>query len=158
MTVAANRTEVRVRDLQQGDREAVVRVDALHTGSSKPAYWERVFRDVLGGDAEGPVRVGLAADGARGLIGYLVGEVRAFEFGSDECGWVHAIGVDPDHLRKEVATRLLAEASRRFRSAGVRTVRTMVRRNDVPVLSFFRASGFVGGSFVQLELDLEETR
>jgi hypothetical protein len=31
----------------------------------------------------------------------------------------------------------------------------MVRRNDVPVLSFFRANGFVGGEFVQLELDLK---
>jgi hypothetical protein len=31
----------------------------------------------------------------------------------------------------------------------------MVGRNNVPVLSFFRANGFVGGSFVQLELDLE---
>ena len=29
-------------------------------------------------------------------------------------------------------------------------------RTNVPVLSFFRASGFVAGSFVQLELDLEE--
>ena len=32
----------------------------------------------------------------------------------------------------------------------------MVRRNDVPVLSFFRARGFVGGPFVQLERDAEE--
>ena len=28
--------------------------------------------------------------------------------------------------------------------------------DNVPVLSFFRANGFVAGSFVQLELDLEE--
>ena len=35
-------------------------------------------------------------------------------------------------------------------------VRTMVRRNDVPVLSFFRGNGFRGGSFVQLELDVRE--
>jgi hypothetical protein len=29
----------------------------------------------------------------------------------------------------------------------------MVRRTDVPVLAFFRAFGFAGGSYVQLELD-----
>ena len=39
---------------------------------------------------------------------------------------------------------------------GVRRVRTMVRRNDVPVLAFFRANGFAGGAFVQLERSLEE--
>jgi hypothetical protein len=32
----------------------------------------------------------------------------------------------------------------------------MVRRDVVPVLSFFRANGFAAGTFVQLELDLEE--
>jgi hypothetical protein len=32
----------------------------------------------------------------------------------------------------------------------------MVQRADVPVLSFFRANGFVGGSFVQMELDLPD--
>ena len=32
----------------------------------------------------------------------------------------------------------------------------MVARNRVDVLSFFRANGFVGGSFVQLERDLLE--
>jgi hypothetical protein len=28
----------------------------------------------------------------------------------------------------------------------------MVRRNDVPVLTFFRTNGFAGGPYVQLEL------
>jgi hypothetical protein len=30
----------------------------------------------------------------------------------------------------------------------------MVRRTDVPVLAFFRSSGFAGGAYVQLELDV----
>ncbi|MFQ5876353.1 MAG: GNAT family N-acetyltransferase [Acidobacteriota bacterium] len=158
MTPGGDGTGVRVRDLREGDRGELIRIDALHTGASKPDYWERTLGNVLRAAGRDPVRVGLAADGPQGLIGYLIGEVRAFEFGSDACGWVHAIGVDPQYLRGGVATRLLAEACRRFRDAGVRRVRTMVRRNDVPVLSFFRANGFVGGSFVQLELDLEEAR
>ncbi len=33
---------------------------------------------------------------------------------------------------------------------------TSVRRNAAPVLAFFRANGFVGGRFVQLEQDLED--
>ena len=89
------------------------------------------------------------------MIGYLLGEVRAFEFGSEACGWVFSVGVDPNALHGGVASALLRETCRRFREAGVSTVRTMVRRDSVDVLSFFRANGFVGGSFVQLELDLE---
>ena len=91
-------------------------------------------------------------------MGYLLGEVRALEFGSEPCGWVFAVGVESGHLRTGVASRLLAEASRRFKVAGISRVRTMVRRNDVPMLAFFRSAGFVGGSFVQLETDLEEDR
>ena len=64
--------------------------------------------------------------------------------------------MDTADLRSGIARTLLAEGCRRFRAAGVTRVRTMVVRNDVPVLSFFRSSGFEAGSFVQLELGLEE--
>ena len=194
----ASAAAVRLRDLAQDDLEEVARIDALHTGREKPAYWSRVFDEFVarGGSV---ARVGLAAEiervpgagapgrartvatagtgwagrvvgadgvaaagsgraGARplqaGIVGYLLGEVRAFEFGSEPCGWVFAVGVDPAHAREGIASLLLGEACARFRSAGVETVRTMVRRDDIPVLSFFRRRGFVGGSFYQLEMSL----
>ena len=155
MTAEATLTSARVRRLKMTDLARVVRIDGLHTGRRKPTYWRGVFRDFLSRRAAVP-RVGLAAENGDGVVGYLFGEVRAFEFGSDPCGWVFAVGVDPAHSRQGVASSLLAEARRRFRQAGVRTMRTMVRRDDVPVLSFFRSSGFVGGSFVEMEADLEE--
>ena len=144
-----------VRDLVRADLDEVIRIDALHTGQAQGEYWQRVFGDFLGRDP-GRVRVGLAATHGGRLVGYLLGEVRAFEFGSEACGWVFGVGVDPQQLRGGVASTLLAEGCRRFRAAGVQRIRTMVRRNNVPVLSFFRANGFAAGRFVQLELDLEE--
>ena len=87
-----------------------------------------------------------------------LGEVRDWEFGSPPCGWVFAVGVDPGRLRRGVASALLAESCRRFRRAKVDEVRTMVRRTDVPVQSFFRANGFVGGPFVQLERSVKDDR
>jgi ribosomal protein S18 acetylase RimI-like enzyme len=145
-----------IRRLSRADRDEVVRIDAHHTGSRKTAYWGRVLGEFLGA-REGRGRVGLAGVDERGrLAGYLLGEVRAFEFGSEPCGWVFAVGVDPAWLRRGVGSALLEEACRAFRKAGVARVRTMVRRNDVPVLAFFRAAGFAGGSYVQLERDLRE--
>jgi ribosomal protein S18 acetylase RimI-like enzyme len=157
MNEAPRQAALRVRDLTVEDLAAVVRIDALHTGEEKPDYWRRVMRDFLD-TASGSKRIGLAAEDRGQLIGYLLGEVRAFEFGSDACGWIFAAGVEPDRLRHGVASTLLRESCERFRILGVAKVRTMVRRNSVDVLSFFRANGFVGGSFVQLELDLEEQR
>jgi len=144
---------LRIRALSRADLAGVTRIDAHHTGARKPAYWRRVLAEFLGRRA-GHVRVGLAAEAEGRLAGYLLGEVRAFEFGSGPCGWIFAVGVDPARLRLGVASALLAEACRAFRAAGVSQVRTMVRRNDVPVLAFFRSSGFSGGSYVQLELDV----
>ena len=146
---------VRVRDLAEADLDDVVRIDGLHTGERKPDYWRGVLRGFLEADPQ-RVRVGLAAGAAGPMVGYLLGEVRAFEFGSEPCGWIFAVGVDPALARGRVASGLLAEACRRFQRAGVTRVRTMVLRNNVPVLSFFRSKGFVAGRFVQLELDLEE--
>ncbi len=157
MTPEALGTRLVVRPLRSGDLERVIHIDALHTGERKGGYWRRVFRQFFETDPD-RLRLGFAAEENGEVVGYLLGEVRAFEFGSEECGWIFAIGVDPGRLRRKVASQLLAEACRAFRDAGISRIRTMVRRNDVPVLSFFRANGFVGGSFVQMELDIGENR
>jgi ribosomal protein S18 acetylase RimI-like enzyme len=146
--------EVRIRPLAQGDLAEVVRIHELHTGVREPDYWEAVLRRVrLEGEAR---EVALAAETDGGLAAFLFGEVRAFEFGSDPCGWLFAVGVDPRFARGGTASRLLDEACRCFHAMGVDRVRTMVRRNDVPLLAFFRANGFAGGAFVQLERSLDE--
>lgn len=144
--------ELRIRPLAARDLSAVVRIDAIHTGSVQRAYWKRVFKDALSRDRS-RMKVGLAAEVDGSLVGYLFGDIRAFEFGSEPCGWILEVGVDPHHARTGIASKLLAEACRRLRAAGVSTIRTMVRRNDVPVLTFFRTNGFAGGPYVQLELD-----
>lgn len=144
-----------VRTLRAADFNDVVAIDAQHTGKGNPGYWERVFRAFLH-PRRGEFRVALAAVETGRIAGYLIGEVRAFEFGSEPCGWIFAVGVRRGHLRGGVATQLLEEACRRFRAHGIETVRTMVERSDVPVLAFFRANGFVAGRFVQLERGAEE--
>ena len=152
------RASVVIRDLRADDVDAITAIDARHTGEEKRDYWERTVARFLTGEAD-LERVGLAAEGtgdrAGEVCGYLLGEVRAFEFGSEPCGWIFSCGVLPELARGGVATWLLAEATTRFARAGVRKVRTMVRRKEIPVLRFFRSSGFVGGPFTQLELDLQ---
>ena len=41
-----------------------------------------------------------------------------------------------------------------FRRAGVRTVRTMLSRDNTLILSFFRSQGMMAGPFIPLEMDL----
>ena len=140
-----------INALRAGDVTGVIRLDAQLTGQRKPAYWKGVFgKFVRPRHAETHVGLGARVDGR--LVGYLLGEVRAFEFGSSPCGWIFAVGVDPEQAHHGIGSALVAAAGRSFTRAGISTVRTMVRRNDVPMLAFFRSNGFVGGTFTQLEL------
>ena len=154
-TASAAPPVVTVRSLTSRDLSAVSRIDAIQTGEAKPAYWKRIFREFVS-DADGSQRVGLAAECDGAVIGFLFGDVRAFEFGSEPCGWILEIGVDPAHTRAGVASALLREGCQRLRATGVTVIRTMVRRNNVPVLTFFRTNGFAGGPYVQLEFIPDE--
>lgn len=146
---------VAVRRLAPEDLDRVVEIDAHHRGSAVPDYWRGV-REAFLARGGGRVRVALGAESEGRLVGFLFGESRAFEFGSPACGWIFAVGVESGHQRGGIASALLSEACRKFRAAGIATIRTMVRRSDVPVLAFFRAHGFAAGEFTQLELNLSE--
>ena len=152
----AKRTELRIRALGTGDLEAVVALDATLTGEAKPSYWGPVVDRFLTRKSCIALAASTGSEPGDALDGFLFGERRAFEFGSEACGWVLAVGVRTSAARAGVATALMEQACRRFASMGVTAVRTMVRRTDVPLLSFFRSQGFVGGPFVQLELGLED--
>lgn len=146
-----------VRALRPADLEAVVALDAELTGVRKDDYWREVLARFVA--RRGGLALGVAADPEAGrdaarLDGFLVGEVRAFEFGSESCGWIFSLGVRPAASRSGVASALVEEACARFARAGVTRIRTMVTRTDVPLLSLFRSQGFVGGPFVQLELEI----
>jgi len=91
--------------------------------------------------------------GAR-IVGYIVGEVRDWEFGSPPCGWVFGIGVLPDEREAGVDTTLLEALTADFRRQGVTTVRTLIARDNRLVLSFFRSQGMMAAPVIPLEKDV----
>ena len=91
------------------------------------------------------------------LVGFVVGEVRAWEFGSPPCGWVFAVNVAPEWRERGVGARLFDEICGCFAAAGVDTVRTMISRRDTLNLSFFRAQGLTAGPYIELERRLTST-
>jgi GNAT superfamily N-acetyltransferase len=88
------------------------------------------------------------------VIGFVIGEVRDWEFGSPPCGWVFAIDVDPRARQKGVGTQLLAAVRERFARVGVRVLRTMLARDNPLILSFFRSQGMTAGRLIPLEVEI----
>lgn len=145
--------EVSIRPARPGDLAAVTAIDARVTGLAKPAYWRGIFRRY--GRGTKADRHLLVADAGGEVVGFVIGEVRDWEFGSPPCGWVFAIDVHPDARLSGVGTKLLAAMVRGFRRAGVRTVRTILSRENSLVLSFFRSQGMMAGPFIPLEMELD---
>jgi N-acetylglutamate synthase-like GNAT family acetyltransferase len=144
--------DIVIRPARRGDLDQVIAIDKTVTGLEKRDYWLAVFRRYAGNGKAGRQFLVAEADGR--VAGFVIGEVRDWEFGSPPCGWVFGIDVRPDMRLAGVGTRLLAAICERFRGAGVQTVRTMLARDNTLVLSFFRSQGMMSGPFIPLEMDL----
>ena len=143
-----------IRAVRRGDLPEIIAIDAAVTGIEKRSYWNVVFRRYgVAGEAD---RQFLVAEEGRRVVGFVIGEVRDWEFGSPPCGWVFGIDVRPDARQHGVGARLLAAISAGFRRAGVTKVRTMLARDNTLVLSFFRSQGMMAGPFIPLEMDVEQ--
>ena len=143
-----------VRPVRRADLEQVIAIDTAVTGLEKRAYWASVHRRYgVGGRGDQKFLVALHGDR---VVGYVIGEVRDWEFGSPPCGWVFAISVDPAARLAGIGTRLLEAISDTFRRAGVRKLRTLLARENTLILSFFRSQGLMAGPLMSLERDLAQ--
>ncbi len=142
-----------MRAVRRGDLDQVIALDATVTGIEKRTYWQRVYRR-YGVGAKGEHRWFLVALAGEQVAGFLIGEVRDWEFGSPPCGWVFAINIDPDARQAGVGARLLATLSTSLKRAGVRKLRTLLSRDNTLILSFFRSQGMMAAPMIPLEMDL----
>jgi ribosomal protein S18 acetylase RimI-like enzyme len=142
-----------VREAAPNDLAALVSLDEVTSGLAKPDYWRDLFARYVEDAASG--RYVLVAESEGRVIGFVTGAVRAWEFGSPPSGWIFGIGVAPERREHGIGRTLVQELCRRFRAAGVDTVRTSVSRSDTLNLAFFRSFGLTAGAYVQLEMALD---
>jgi len=151
-------TTVRVRRVQAADIPHVVALDARVTKLAKAEYWNDAFRRY--GKRRLHERFFLVAQNRLDrtdsrVLGFIIGEIRAWEFGSMPCGWVFALSVEPEMRLHGVGSALLEAVSGEFKKAGVGKMRTMVARDARLPLLFFRSEGMMAGPYIQLEKDID---
>src|ERR1035438_5445584 len=88
----------------------IVSLDEKTTGQPKLQYWQELFAHFQ--QSRGIGRAFLVAKQQGRVVGFITGEVRAFEFGSEPCGWVFALNVDPEIRVHNVGTRLFRQYCR----------------------------------------------
>ena len=141
----------------EADLDEVIALDERVTTVRKAEYWQDLYTSYQtrrSGERFFFVAEETNDRGEKHVRGFVIGEVRAWEFGSTRCGWVFAISVDPDARLAGAGEQLLHAISNAFRDIGVETMRTMISRDNHLLMSFFRGEGMMAGPYVQLEKDL----
>lgn len=149
---------VRVRRVKPADIAHVIALDTRVTKIAKAEYWNDIFSRY--GKQRSDERFFLVAESGversgAAFLGFIIGEVRAWEFGSSPCGWVFALSVEPKARLHGIGSALLDAMAGEFKKAGVSKMRTMVARDGHLPLLFFRSEGMIAGPYTQLEKDLE---
>jgi len=146
------RNNIFIRNAIPSDVDAVIALDLVITQEAKPDYWREVFVHYMTGGSRAGLFLVVETDAT--VIGFIIGEVRAWEFGSQPCGWVFVLAVSPDVRNMGIGKLMIEELSARWKQAGITTARTMIDRDDKLTSSFFRSMGLRAGRYIELEKQL----
>ncbi|MEK6779009.1 MAG: GNAT family N-acetyltransferase [Candidatus Deferrimicrobiota bacterium] len=138
---------VTVRRMRTQDAEAILRIDEKITGLPHEAQYESRIIDAL---TRNPLGC-LVAEVEGKIVGFILGDIRGWEFAIPKSGWIEIVGIDPDYHGKGVARVLIEKLDVYFRNQNVERVMTMINWNDAGLVGFFRAVGFERSEFIILE-------
>lgn len=141
----------KIRPLDELDIGGIVRIDERISGQYRPDIWEQRVMYYLRRDPDSSQVA--EVDGK--VVGFMLGDVRAGEFGIETpSGWIERFGIDPDHRKRDLGRQMFAAIMEHFKAAGATTVRTLVDEKDTGVTGFLGALGFMPSSLKALEIDI----
>lgn len=152
-------SNIRVRHLTKDDVDSVLKIvsdigrDAKESKDESALSYlrETVERHI---ERNEPL-MSLAAELDGRLVGFVIGEIRAWEFGQREkTGWIKALGVEPGYQGKGVGKKLGEMLLSNFKASGITRVRTLVNWYAGELLSYFRTLGFNVLNMTPLETKL----
>jgi ribosomal protein S18 acetylase RimI-like enzyme len=146
-------SQVRVRPLDELDIGAITRIDERITGIYRPDVWESRVGYYLRRDPDSSQVA--EVDGR--LVGFMLGDVRAGEFGIEQpSGWIERFGIDPDFRGRDLGRQMFETIVKHFRSRGATAVRTMVDQRDQGVAGYLSAMGFRPSALQALEMPIAD--
>jgi ribosomal protein S18 acetylase RimI-like enzyme len=158
--------KLNIRPLREADIESIIAIDARITGEEKSGFWRGMLMvydpaarmqssEQEGGQADvkeatHPTYLCDVAESSGVVVGFILGDVQAWQFGIPRCGRIIAIGVHPDHRRSGVATKLARGLLETFKKMNLPVTQCLVRTGD-PLGEFFRSLGFAPSPWETLE-------
>lgn len=151
-SVASGGREVIVRSLQAADEEAVIAIDARHTGRRREEFFRQKLRQAF---VDTGIALSLAAEVDGRVVGFLLARVYYGEFGiTERTAVMDVIGVHPDVAGQRVGAALLAQLRTNLRGLGIRLLQTEVAWENLGLLAFLHHEGFAPAPRLCLDLAL----
>ncbi|MGB2955839.1 MAG: GNAT family N-acetyltransferase [Anaerolineales bacterium] len=149
---------VKIRPLSLDNIKDIVRIEKRIEGKLGIINEERMeyLREATRYNIErSDPMMSLCAELDDNIVGFIIGEIRIWEFGiGEKTGWIRILGVDPDFQRRGIGRKLGEALLEHLERRGVKRVRTMAEWYTGDLISFFKSLGFNMLNMIPLEKEL----
>ncbi|MBI3953150.1 MAG: GNAT family N-acetyltransferase [Chloroflexi bacterium] len=143
----------RIRQMTPGDFPAILDLDRKVAGRERArSYQQHVSRYL---DNYFPPLCQVALDGDK-VVGFILGDVKGWEYGLGPSGWIDIMGVDPEHQRQGVGLALIRAFVAQCRRQKLSAAHAIVRGGDRRLQGFLKAAGLQKGPLVDFYAPLKE--
>ncbi len=143
----------RIRQVTPGDFPAILAIDRKIVGRERArSYQQHVARYL---DNYFPPLSHVAVIGEQ-VVGFILGDIRGWEYGLAPSGWIDIMGVDPEHHRQGVGLALVRAFASQCRRRKLSAIHAMVRGTDRRLQGFLRDAGLQKGPLVDFYSPLRE--
>ncbi len=147
-----------IRLLGMDDLEDILRIEEKIIAEQNPGNQERLVslkETTIYHLQHGDPLLNLGAEIDGKLVGFIISEVRRWEFGGGGMtGWVLILGVDQDYQGMGAGHKLSSTLIDHFRKKNITKIRTMVEWHEGELISYFRSLGFNMLGMLPLEKEI----
>jgi ribosomal protein S18 acetylase RimI-like enzyme len=137
---------ITIRFLGMDDLQDILHIQERIVGEQEPDNAERLasLKDTTVYHLQhGDPLLNLCAEIDGKLVGFVIGEIRRWEFGRSEMiGWILLLGVDHDYQGMGAGRKLGSTLLDHFRKKNVKKIQTLVQWHDGELISYFKSLGF----------------
>ena len=142
-----DKDKIKIRRMVEADLDQVKAIDRALTGERRVLSWP------LRVEAEWAVyrpALSFVAELGDEISGFLLGDIRGAEYGTDISGWIDMMGVAPQYQHQGIGRRLVDTFREECKRNGVKA-RVVVREDDERLRRFWTSVGFQRGKLVSFE-------
>lgn len=137
--------KISIRPMRPDDADEVRRLDRLILGDDRSSTWDnQVTRFIDMSDYGALPHPSLGCFVAlrnNRVVGFLLSEFQAGEYGLPRGMWIVAIGVDPDERRQGIGRMLVDELQTQCAERGTQDLYAVLRPDDSRIAAFLASCG-----------------